>query len=275
MKNRILPFILFLISISASDVIFGQGCEGIISISCGNSIAFNPGTGQGSATFPNGLGTGCYSNSGLGGLEQVYQFIAPEDGTYQIQTLTTNTGIVEYFYKNGNQILALELGGPAWIYQSSIQLDAINLMTNDSIWIIANAESSSSTPNQNFQINCVVPFACTNITEITCGTAVNFSVGAGYGDPLFSNGLGSSCYNNSGQGGSETIYHFEANSSGTYNFQRSVLPVLLSLNISTNLTQRSLQCNRLVMFRLCLRSKHSFRWYQSEQRRWHIYSRKQ
>jgi hypothetical protein len=81
-----------------------------------------------------------------------------------------------------------------------------------------------------------VPFACTEITTIECGVPTNFISEPVLGNPDFNNGLGSSCYNNTGQGGQEAIFQFTPPTDGTYQFRTvAVTSVLLSIFINLRL----------------------------------------
>jgi hypothetical protein len=65
-------------------------------------------------------------------------------------------------------------------YTSSItNLDAINLLAGESIWILLNNETTNFATNHTFIIDCAVPFACSTVETITCGEGIIFNPGAG------------------------------------------------------------------------------------------------
>src|SRR6185295_5401834 len=121
-----------------------------------------------------------------------------------------------YFYKMANT----GCNATGWTcisYRGSIgALDAVNFTAGDTVLILVNAESTTAS-GQTFLIGCGTQ-VCSSTTGITCGNPVTFSTTGGYGDPDYSNGLGTFCYSNSGQGGAESIYQFIVPSTGTYQF---------------------------------------------------------
>ena len=96
-------------------------------------------------------------------------------------------------------------------------IDAINLNVGDSIFILVNARTTSTT-SQTFQINCAIPFACTSISTIpSCGTPTIFAPASGLlGDPNYP--AATVCGGTTTQGGLENIYKFIAPTTGTYQF---------------------------------------------------------
>ena len=194
-------------------------CNNISTINCGSTISFNVGSGYGNPDFPNGVNTSCYYNTGKGGLEKIYKFIAPSTGLYQINTTssTNNGSYVEYFYTNAINGCSSNNWTCLGTTASANPLSSVTLDAGDSILILANAEGLSGV-SQSFQINCAVAYPCSSIITINCGSSITFSVGAGYGNPNFPNGVYTSCVYNSGKGGLEKIYKFIAPSTGLYQF---------------------------------------------------------
>ncbi len=225
----------------ASTLLFAQPCSNIQTIGCGTSINFNVAAGAGNASFQNGLGTTCYWNSGSGGLEKVYKFTAPQTGLYQFSTVsaTSNATYVEYFYK----VAANNCSNTGWSclgYTSgATPLSSIVLNANDSIYILANAESTAGV-SQDFQLSCAIAPPCNSVQQIFCATNVNFVSAGGYGHPNYVNGLGTTCYWNSGRGGLEKIYKFKATQTGIYTFatttsstNNSYIEYFYAKNVST------------------------------------------
>src|SRR6185369_5513782 len=114
-----------------------------------------PATGGGDTNFPNGAGTSCYSVSGQGGSENLYQFIVPASGSYQFDvTATINTNEIEYFWKKAS----LGCNNMNWncigYTNVTATLASLNFSKGDTIFILANSESNT-TSGQTFQLNCV------------------------------------------------------------------------------------------------------------------------
>ena len=220
-NNSLIGIIVLAILFSPIKLL-AQPCASINTITCGNSIKIDFGSGLGDPNFPNGVGTSNYYNSGNGGLEKIYKFVAPSTGLYQINTTSaiSNGTRVEYFWKyavNG----CSNSGWQGLGYTSSISpLSALSLTTGDSILLLVNSESTSAL-SQSFQINCALPLPCNNISSVSCGSTIDFITTTGYGDPNFSNGLGTSNYYNPGNGGLEKIYKFVAPSTGLYQINTS------------------------------------------------------
>ncbi|TAL63071.1 MAG: T9SS type A sorting domain-containing protein [Bacteroidetes bacterium] len=187
-------------------------CTSITTIICGTPISFTPASGLGDPNYP--ATTVCGGTTTQGGLENIYKFIAPSTGTYQFDvTSAANTNSVEYGYK-----IAATCNWTGWsclgIMTATGTIDAINLNAGDSIFILVNARTTSTT-NQTFQINCAIPFACTSISTISsCGVPITFAPASGLGDPNYP--ATTACGGTTTQGGLESIYKFIAPATDAY-----------------------------------------------------------
>lgn len=117
-------------------------CSTITPITCGTTVPFAS-IGHGDPDYPNGLGNpSWFYNSGQGGQEMIYSFVAPTSCTYQVNILSSNSYKVEYFWKpaaNGCDTTGWNfIGIPTVTTMTPFSLNA-----GDSIYILVNAESTA------------------------------------------------------------------------------------------------------------------------------------
>src|SRR5687768_6320481 len=93
---------LFILSLLVlfSKMAFSDPCPTIQDIKCNSVVTFNS-NGPGDPAYPNGMnGQGCSTGStSQGGQEAIYQFIVPQNGTYQLNAVESNSNSVGYYYK--------------------------------------------------------------------------------------------------------------------------------------------------------------------------------
>ena len=139
-------------------------CDSIKPIICGTPITFAPATGLGDANFS--TTTACGGSTTQGGLENIYKFIAPSTGTYQLNVTTVaNANSVKYGYKTATNCNHLGWNCLKVMTTAGI-LGAINLNAGDSIFILANARTTSTT-SQTFQINCSTTYLFENEKHVS------------------------------------------------------------------------------------------------------------
>jgi len=194
-------------------------CTSITTVVCGTPIVFGPVSGLGDPNY--GATVVCGGTISQGGLESIYKFIVPSSGTYRFNvTAASNSFSVAYGYKN-----AINCNNTGWnclgVMNGVGEIGAINLNAGDSIFILVNAQYTTSTTSQTFEINCAIPFACNSITTVVSETPIVFGPASGLGDPNY--GATVVCGGTITQGGLESIYKFIAPSSGTYQFNVTVV----------------------------------------------------
>lgn len=187
-------------------------CASITTLTCGTAATFSQ-NGPGNISYPNNID--CNGGSAQGGLEQIYQFTAPADGTYEIEVSSATGGNVQYLYKNAN----LTCNNTGWNCISRNNdpgsIGSVNLTANETYYFLLNAEGTA-TASQTFTIDCVRT-VCADILTLSCDTDTTFGPVSGYGDEEFANDL--NCNIVSGQGGKEQIYQFTAPANGTYELE--------------------------------------------------------
>lgn len=194
-------------------------CNDILTLTCGTTATFGPVIGYGDPDYSiNVSGSSCNGSSAQGGKEQIYSFIAPQDGTYEFEVTSSSGGFVQYLWKQAS--LGCDSSGWNCIERTNANgsIGAINFLANTEYYILVNSEAITQL-TQVFRIKCA-KVVCNDILPLTCGTATTFGPAIGYGDPDYSvNVSNSSCNGSSAQGGKEQIYLFTAPQDGTYEFE--------------------------------------------------------
>ena len=195
-------------------------CDQIPVITCDSNVVFSS-FGYGDVNYPSGMGqAACYSASGQGGLEQIYSFTPPIDGTYQLNVInTSNNGQDRYSYMWKYATAGCDTAGWNCINDTpddNVPLAGIPWTAGQEVLILVNAQTVGSS-SCTFRIRCATP-VCDQTPVITCDSNIVFS-SFGYGDVNYPSGMGqAACFSAAGQGGLEQIYSFTPPIDGTYQF---------------------------------------------------------
>lgn len=220
MNSKISSIILLGTLLFFSTPLFSQNpvCEGVINIDLDTPYLFAPDLGEGNEFYPNTLGGFCSSILGVGGKEQMYRFVAPSTGTYNLQTLSnTPANSIIYFYKLGDSGICDASGwdclGSATTPKSMASID---LYAGQVLLLLAKSTSSTIEHNQSIRLVGPTPFALQTIQQVNLNQETSFSADTLLGSTLYSNELSFVCENTEGTGGQEKMYVFTAPYSGIY-----------------------------------------------------------
>lgn len=193
-------------------------CADILPVTCGTLTTFGPVIGYGDPNYKMNVG-GCNGSTAPGGKEQIYEFVAPQTGTYEFEVTSFSGGVAQYMWKPAS--LGCDNTGWNCINRSSAveSIGALNFTQGETYYILVNSEVLNSLTH-TFRIKCA-KIVCNDILPLVCGTTTSFGPVVGYGDPNYSVNVGGTtgCTGFTNQGGKEQIYRFTPNQTGTYEFE--------------------------------------------------------
>ncbi len=208
---------ILIVPLFYSATIFAQDpCTSITTITCGNTVTFNPTVGDGDPNYPVNIST-CNGSSAIGGKEKMYSFTPTQDGTYEFEVTTATGGFVQYMWK----VAALGCNNTGWNCIDRINatgsIGAVNFQAGTPYYILVNSETNTGSINHVFRIKCATN-VCNSILPLLCGTLTTLGPIIGYGNPDYDVNV-STCNGSSAQGGKEQIYSFIPTQDGTYEFE--------------------------------------------------------
>ncbi len=208
---------ILIVPLFYSATIFAQDpCTSITTITCGNTVTFNPTVGDGDSNYPVNIST-CNGSSAIGGKEKIYSFTPTQDGTYEFEVTTATGGFVQYMWK----VAALGCNNTGWNCIDRINatgsIGAVNFQAGTPYYILVNSETNTGSINHVFRIKCATS-VCNSILPLLCGTLTTLGPIIGYGNPDYDVNV-STCNGSSAQGGKEQIYSFIPTQDGTYEFE--------------------------------------------------------
>ncbi len=155
----------------------GIDCANLPVLTCGTSESFILAAGNGSWNMgsvfcsPPGNETGPYCTYGR---EKVWQFNAPNAGTYTLNTITTNSQWIDFFFKPAGSCDA-----SGWTYIDDIlnaQTFDFTITTPGTYYLLADAEGNTASASQTFSILCPLPCATPNTIGASGITSTSASI---------------------------------------------------------------------------------------------------